>query len=104
MLHGADNCDAGRSEIQATWTSREVLVCRRDLYQIEQDHRGIKQRYYPVRGFVIFVSAVRFCSVFEEIRRYFRIHPAINKTLPLTQQGQVFLQGWMNLISIWQAI
>ena len=33
---------------------------------IEQDHRGIKQRYYPMRGFGNFVSATRFCRAFDE--------------------------------------
>ena len=28
---------------------------------VEQDHRGIKQRYYPMRGFGSFTSASRFC-------------------------------------------
>jgi DDE superfamily endonuclease len=29
--------------------------------RIEREHRGIKQRYYPMRGFGNFVSAARFC-------------------------------------------
>ena len=33
---------------------------------------GIKQRYYPMRGFGSFASAARFCSAFEEQRQYFR--------------------------------
>ena len=40
--------------------------------RIEQDHRGIKQRYYPMLGFGGFPSAQRFCSTFDEIRQYFR--------------------------------
>ena len=40
--------------------------------RIEQDHRGIKQRYYPTLGFGAFRSAQRFCSAFEEVRPYFR--------------------------------
>jgi putative transposase len=36
--------------------------------RIEQDHRGIKQRYYPMRGFGDFDSAARFCRAFEEQR------------------------------------
>ena len=32
--------------------------------RLEQDHRGIKQRYYPMRGFGNFVSAARLCSRF----------------------------------------
>lgn len=33
--------------------------------RIEQDHRGVKQRDYPLRGFGSFVSAARFCTAFE---------------------------------------
>ena len=40
--------------------------------RIEQDHRGIKQRYYPMLGFGSFHSAQRFCHAFEEMRHYFR--------------------------------
>ena len=39
---------------------------------IEQDHRGIKPRYYPMLGFGAFESAKRFCAVFEEVRQYLR--------------------------------
>lgn len=40
------------------------VVHRTNVYlnnRIEQDHRGIKQRYYPMRGFGSFASAARFC-------------------------------------------
>ena len=40
--------------------------------RIEQDHRGIKQRYYPMRGFGTFEAAARFCTVHDELREYFR--------------------------------
>jgi putative transposase len=39
---------------------------------IEQDHRGIKQRYYPMLGVGAFESAKRFCAAFEEVRQYLR--------------------------------
>src|SRR4029434_5357545 len=48
--------------------------------RIEQDHRGVKQRYYPMLGFGGFRSAQRFCRAFEEVRQYFR---------PRHQQTQV---------------
>ena len=32
--------------------------------RIEQDHRGIKQRYYPMLGFGALPSAQRFCRAF----------------------------------------
>jgi putative transposase len=40
--------------------------------RIEQDHRGIKQRSYPMLGLGAFASAQRFCHTFEEVRQYFR--------------------------------
>jgi transposase-like protein len=39
---------------------------------IEQDHRGIKQRYYPTLGFNNFDAAQRFCRVVDEVRHFFR--------------------------------
>jgi transposase-like protein len=39
---------------------------------IEQDHRGIKQRYWPMRGFGSFTSAARFCRAHDELRNYYR--------------------------------
>jgi putative transposase len=38
--------------------------------RMEQDHRGIKQRYYPMRGFGSFKAAARFCRAFEELRQF----------------------------------
>jgi putative transposase len=40
--------------------------------RLEQNHRGIKQRYYPMHGFGSFDSAARFCSAFDELRNYLR--------------------------------
>ena len=40
---------------------------------MEQDHRAVKQRYYPMRGFGSFESASRFCTAFDELRQYFRV-------------------------------
>jgi transposase-like protein len=34
--------------------------------RIEQDHRGIKSRYGPMKGFKSFTSASRFCGAFDE--------------------------------------
>ena len=42
--------------------------------RIEQDHRGIQQRYYPMRGFGKVESAARFCRAFDERRHSFRPH------------------------------
>lgn len=58
--------------------------------RIEQDHRGIKQRYYPMRGFGNFASAARFCRAFDELRQYFRPRHTERETISLAQQRQLF--------------
>ncbi len=57
--------------------------------KIEQDHRSIKERYYPMRGFKTFRSAERFCHSFEEQREYFRFRPKhkAKVSLPLQRVG-----------------
>ena len=41
--------------------------------RIEQNHRGIKSRYKPMKGFKDTVCALIFCTAFEEIWQLFRI-------------------------------
>ena len=41
--------------------------------RIEQDHRDLKQRYYPIRGFGSFAAAAWFCTVFDELPHFFRV-------------------------------
>lgn len=60
--------------------------------RLEQDHRGIKQRYYPMHGFKIFEAAARFCCAFDELRNYLRPHRTMGETISLPEQRQAFLQ------------
>ena len=46
--------------------------------RIERDHRGVKQRYYPMLGFGALASAQRFCRAFEEVGSTFDL--AANRT------------------------
>ena len=39
---------------------------------IEQDHRGIKQRYGPMKGFYSSASAKRFCETFDELSNFYK--------------------------------
>lgn len=50
---------------------REVIHrCNPSLNnRLEQDHCGIKQRYYSMRGFARVATASRFCSAFDEVPR-----------------------------------
>jgi putative transposase len=69
--------------------------------RMEQDHRGIKQRYYPMRGFGNFDSAYRFCRAFDEQRDYFRYRRQPKEKIPLPEQRRMFrhrfgaLQIWL---------
>ena len=40
---------------------------------IEQDHRGIKQRYGPMKGSKSLRSASRFCRAHDELRNYYKV-------------------------------
>ena len=40
---------------------------------IEQDHRGIKQRYGPMKGFKSLTSVSRFCRAHDELRNYYKV-------------------------------
>jgi transposase-like protein len=73
---------------------REVMHrCNRYLNnRIEQDHRGIKQRYYPMRGFGSVESASRFCRAFEEVRQFFRVRTTMKQQVSLLQQRGMFRQ------------
>src|ERR1700687_2829 len=58
--------------------------------RLEQDHRGIKQRYDPMRGFGNFQSAARFCQAFDELRNYLRFRRSLGERVSLPQQRQAF--------------
>ena len=51
--------------------------------RIEQDHRGIKGRYGPMRGFGSFASAARFCTAHDEVRDSSRHRTRIHEVVPL---------------------
>jgi putative transposase len=60
--------------------------------RLEQDHRGIKQRYYPMRGFGSVASAARFCRAFDEVRQFFRFRTTMKQKISLVQQRGMFRQ------------
>jgi len=71
--------------------------------RIEQDHRGIKQRYYPTLGFGELRSAQRFCRAFEEVRQYFRPRRVQNEIISLAQCRRQFLFRALELESLFIA-
>jgi putative transposase len=71
--------------------------------RLEQDHRGIKPRYYPMRGFGTFAAAARFCCAFDERRNYLRPRRTPGGTISLSEQRCAFLQQLIALEALIQA-
>jgi putative transposase len=68
--------------------------------RIEQDHRGIKQCYYPLRGFGNVDAAGRFCRAFDEQRHYFRIRTSLRQAAPpLAEQRREYCARSQALMS-----
>jgi putative transposase len=88
-----DGHDSYPRAIRETPGSEVMHRCNRYLNnRIEQDHRGIKQRSYPMRGFGNIESASRFCRAFEEVRQFFRFRTSMKQQVSLAQQRDVFRQ------------
>lgn len=71
--------------------------------QLEQDHRGIKQRSYPMRGFGSATSAARFCRAYDEVRQFFRIRTTMKQPVSLREQRETFHQRLVALQALIQA-
>jgi putative transposase len=71
--------------------------------RIEQDHRGIKQRYYPMLGFGSLPGARRFCRAFEEVRQYFRPRRKRKQFVPLAKQRSQFISKALTLAYLFEA-
>ena len=68
--------------------------------RIEQDHRSIKQRYYPMCGFGAFDAAARFCRAFDEQRHYFRVRSSMRQRVPpLAEQRRLYGLRFQTLMS-----
>jgi transposase-like protein len=84
------------------WIVWRKATHRRKQYlnnRLEQDHRGIKQRYYPMLGFGSFASASRFCLAFDGLRAYFRPRRRTNEHVPLAEQRRLFAERWQVLVA-----
>ena len=84
------------------WILRRKIVHRTHPdrnHRTEQDHRAVKQRYYPMLGFGSFASAARFCSACEELRQSLRARGRRGEVVPLTEQQRRFVGRWHALIA-----
>jgi putative transposase len=59
---------------------------------LEQDHRGVKGRYRPMRGFKNFDAAHRFCRAFDEVRNFLRPASYINQNVSLARRRVIHVQ------------
>ncbi len=88
-----DGHDSYPRAIRETLGSEVIHRCNRSLnHRLEQDHRGIKQRYYPMRGFGSVASASRFCRACAEVRQFFRVRTTMKQQVSLMQQREMFRQ------------
>ncbi len=60
---------------------------------------GVKQRYYPMRGFSNVAAAGRFCRAYEEQRQYFRARTTLHERIPLADQRRRFRDRWVAALS-----
>ena len=68
--------------------------------RIEQDHRGIKGRYQPMRGFKSSTSAARFCRSYDELRNFLRSRSNRNQPVPANHHRLHVLSRSLTAISI----
>ncbi len=71
--------------------------------RMEQDHRGLKQRYYPMRGFGSFDAAARFCLAHDELRDHFRYRQHLHESVSLADQRRLFQERWGEVCVLLQA-
>jgi transposase-like protein len=84
------------------WIVGRKVLHRHNRYlnnRIEQDHRSIKQRYYPMLGFAKFESASRFCSAFDELRNYLKVGALDGQQASASSRRIIFTQRWSTLMT-----
>jgi putative transposase len=59
---------------------------------LEQDHRGVKGRYRPMRGFQTHTSAARFCRAHDEVRDFFRPATRRKEHVPAARRRAIHVQ------------
>ena len=70
---------------------------------MEQDHRGIKGRYRPMRGFKCPRSAARFCQGYDELRNFLRPRSRPYPHVPADHRRFQFLRRTTTVLAILEA-
>jgi len=84
------------------WIVGRKALHRQNQYlnnRMEQHHRPIKQRYYPMLGFGRFESASRFCTAFDELRNYLRVTDSNHDGITAAKKRTVFTARWSTLMA-----
>ena len=84
------------------WIVGRKVLHRHNQYlnnRMEQNHRGIKQRYYPMLGFKLFESASRFCTALDELRNYLRVRAVDDEHVPANARRKIFTDRWSTLMT-----
>ncbi len=75
------------------WIVGRKVLHRHNRYlnnRMEQSHRPIKQRYYPMLCFRNFESASRFCTAFDELRNYLRVRSVDDEPVAASRRREIF--------------
>jgi transposase-like protein len=70
---------------------------------LEQDHRGIKGRYRPMRGFKCPRSAARFCRAHDELRNFLRLRSCPHQHVPADRRKLLLLRKTVAVLGILEA-
>src|SRR4051794_28179973 len=70
---------------------------------LEQDHRGLKGRYRPMRGFKCPRSAGRFCRGYDELRNHLRPRSRHNQHVSASHRRLQFLRRTTTVLAILEA-
>ena len=71
--------------------------------RLEQDHRGLKGRYWPMLGFKCPRSAARFCRAYDELRNYLRPRTRRNQHVPAFHRRLLFLRRTVTVLAVLEA-
>ena len=71
--------------------------------RLEQDHRGIKGRYRPMRGFKCPRSAARFCRSHDELRNFLRLRSRRHQHVPADRRRLLLLRRTVTVLDILKA-
>src|ERR1700693_6290229 len=71
--------------------------------RLEQDHRGVKGRYGPMRGFKCPRSASEFCPAYDELRNFLRSRSRTNRQVSADYRRFHFLRHTATVLRVLQA-